>query len=94
MLKEALLSLHHSIFYSEKAKVYAAIDTLLHKVRMIDKAMVLTMLQYEQSVGSQHALIKDDVGQLSQTLQGIGWIGKDKVKGFMTLFNVSEHIST
>ena len=51
----------------------------LEESRVRREVMVSTMLQNKDSPRSQQSAIHNEVGQLSQTFQGIGRVGKDEV---------------
>ena len=67
---------------------------MLLEVRMLGEVMVFAMLQHEETLGLQQLSLKDDVGQRWQLLQGVGWVGKDKVELLLTAFQKTKSLST
>ena len=56
--------------------------------------MVLAVLKHEDAVILQQPFFEDKVGNGGQFFQGVGWVGKDKVKLLMATLDKTEHIGT
>ena len=52
---------------------------MFHKVWMLGEVVVFAVFKDEDAVGLQQLLFEDEVGNLGQLLQRVGWVGKDKV---------------
>ena len=79
---------------------------MLHEVRMSGEVVVLAVLKNEKAIGIQkssagivlscraHVLPKNEIGQGREFLQGVGWVGKDKVKLLFACLQETEHVAT
>ena len=56
--------------------------------------MVLAVLKHEDAVILQQPFFEDKVGNGGQFFQGVGWVGKDKVKLLMATLEKTKHIGT
>ena len=54
--------------------------------------VVLAMLQNQQSVFLQEALLENACRDAFQVFQGVGWVGKDEIELLMAFFDVFEDI--
>ena len=67
---------------------------MLDEVRVAGEVVVLAMFEHEDTIGLQQSLLKDKTGNLGEFFQGIGRIGKDKVKLLLARLNETEHVAT
>ena len=76
----------------EKGEMDATVGAHLLEMGMGREVVVGTMLEDEQSVGSEEGTGEDEVGQLGQPLEGVGWVGKNNVERSGNASEVAEHI--
>ena len=76
----------------EETEVYATIHTLLYELGMLGKTVVLAVLEDEHAALAEHTLVEYEVGELGQACECIGGVGKDEVKGVVTLLDVAEYV--
>ena len=77
----------------EKTKMDAAVAAGFDMMGVGGEVMVLAVLQDEPSVGLEQLLLKDQIGQGRQLLQGIRRIGIDEIETDMTGMQEPEHIA-
>ena len=65
---------------------------MLNKVGMLREIVVLAVLEDEDALRLQQAMLEDEVGNGGQLLQGIGRVGKDEVELLVAGLNVAEDI--
>ena len=78
----------------EETEVYAAIHALLHELGVLGKTVVLAVLEDEHAALAEPALAKYEVGELGQSCECIGGVGKDEVERVMAFFDIAEYIGT
>ena len=68
------------IFLPKQREIHAAILAMLHEVGMLREIVVLAVLEDEDALRLQQAMLEDEIGNSGQLLQGIGRVGKDEVE--------------
>lgn len=66
---------------------------MLDEMRMGGEVVILAMLEDEDAIRGEDALVEDKVGDLRQLLESIGRIGKDEVKLLSARLDEAEDIA-
>ena len=67
---------------------------MFHEMGIIGEVVVLAMFEDEDTTLLQQSFLEDEAGDGRQFLQGIGRIGKDKVKLLLATFDEAKHIAS
>lgn len=67
---------------------------MLYEMRVIGEIMVFAVFKDKDAILLQQILLKDNIWDSRQILQGIRRIGKDKVELLMATLQKTEHIAT
>ena len=61
---------------------------------MLREVVILTMLKDEYTLVFEHVFFKDQIRNVCQLFQGIGWISEDEIELLSATLHKAEHITS